>query len=223
VHELAVVAEHLHRPVEHTPVVGGHARAEVVLDRRQIVGEAREDALPEHLHVQLAQAVLFQVEIGRVATLAAEAPAKWHADQVALGVVGPLVVDAGQRVGVAAQIPAHQRAAVGAAVHQHVELAVGIAGDDDRRVADERGLVVAGLGQLGGQRHVVPGSAAEDALLFELVDGRVLVDAVRHTGVALLGPDQVQGGGRGRCVHDVLLGKCECRWFRLWPRRVGSR
>ena len=72
------------------------------------------------------------------------------------------MVDAGQPVlGVAALLQADEVAAMGAAVEHRVDLAVLAAGDDDRRLAEEGGLVVAGLGQFVGERRGIASSARE--------------------------------------------------------------
>jgi hypothetical protein len=107
-------------------------------------------------------------------------------------IVGPVVIDADEALGLAARLHADQRAAVRAAVLPGVQRAAGVAGDDDRHVADERGDEAPGLGKLGLQAQIIPGRAAPDLLLFLPVDRLVLVDPVRNAGRALGRPASLE-------------------------------
>ena len=136
-----------------------------VLERSCVGAEAGEDHALVRRHAQPGQTMLLGIEVGGIAAHARHAAAVGHADQLAARVVGPLVIDASVLAGVAARLALHRGAAMGAAVDEGVQAAVLGAADDDRRVAHERGLEVAGLRQLGLERDVVPDGPAEDRLL----------------------------------------------------------
>src|SRR3546814_1184972 len=71
----------------------------------------------------------------------------------------------------AARLLAEAHAAMGAAVFDHMQAAVAVAHHDHRTLADMGQLVVAGLGQLGVERHITPVTAAiEKAIKFAAVD-----------------------------------------------------
>jgi len=95
----------------------------------------------------------------------------------------------------AERFAADQIASVGAAVYDDMERPIGRTGQDDRRVADEGGFEVPGLGHLGFQADVMPGTPPEDSLLLERIEFRVGVDPVRGTPVALAGPCPMSDGG----------------------------
>ena len=195
-HALAHVAQHLDRPREQ-PVDGRDQRlVEIVLKRGGVGAEAREDHALVRRHPQPGQAMRLGIEIGGIAAHARHAAAVGHADQLAARVVGPLVIDAAVLAGVAAGLALHRGAAMGAAVDEGVQAAVLGAADDDRRVAHERGLEVAGLRQLRLERDVVPDGPAEDRLLLagEHVGPREELE--RHAAAVARRPRE---RGRGDC------------------------
>ena len=120
--------------------------------------------------LELPQAVLGSFEIRRHAALAVRRRGGTARRQVALQVVGPLVIRADELLGVAAQLAAELRAAVRAAVLEHIDRAVLLARDHDRRRPDVRTDEIAGLRDLGFQRDVIPGAAVEYSLDLALVD-----------------------------------------------------
>ena len=120
--------------------------------------------------LQLARPVILHAERGGHAALALDAVLEGDADQVALPVVGPGMVDAAEVLGVAARLERDQGAAMGAAVLEGVELAIGVARDDDGGIADGGGAVVADVGQLGGQAQEAPQRALEQPALLGRVD-----------------------------------------------------
>ena len=67
----------------------------------------------ERFDAQPARRVLFRMAVGRHAALPADAPAERNAGQVAAKIVGPVVIDAGDFLGVAAFLVTQQRAAMG--------------------------------------------------------------------------------------------------------------
>ena len=122
-------------------------------------------------------------EIERLGHAAAEfldAVAERHADQLAFEIVRPLVVGALERFRVAVRRVAERDAAMRAAILERVDRARLLAHQHDRRVADRRRLEIAVVGDLAGERGVVPRLAAEDAFLFARVDVGVGVPAVRN-------------------------------------------
>src|SRR5690606_32795308 len=123
-------------------------------------------------HAQFAQAVLLVAEVLGHAADAVHAALEGYALQVALQVVGPLVIRAHELLRVALAVPAELRAAMGAAVLEHVDRAVLGARHHHRRGADIRALVVPRVGDFGFQGHIVPGLAMEDDLYLFLIHGR---------------------------------------------------
>src|SRR5437764_11035311 len=77
---------------------------------------------------------------------------------------------------------------MGAAVDHGVDLAVLATGDDDRRLAEKAGFVVAGLRQFGGEAEALPSRPEKDAVEFGAVDLRVREHPVRHPRIAFLRP-----------------------------------
>ena len=154
---LAHVAEHDElAAVEHAVEIAQHAVAEIGLERLVRRAEAGEhDAVPLRRREAL-QAVVLGAEIGRHAALAAIAAAERHAEQVAVEIVGPLVIGADELLRRAAAGGAELHAAMGAAVDQHVDRAVGTAHGDDLAVAELAALEVAGVGDLGFEADIEP-------------------------------------------------------------------
>jgi hypothetical protein len=97
--------------------------------------------------------------------------------------------------------------AVRAAIHPSVDAAVDVAADDDRRVGDLHGLVVARVREFHVQADKIPHRAAEDALLLQRVNFRVYEHPPWHAGDALLlsGPGD-RGDPRALdSIHGRLL------------------
>ena len=187
--KLAGVAQYLQLPpVEdpvHEPVDG---LAEILFVGLHVRVHAGEDRPVVVVHLQDIEAVLLALEVGGHAALLTNAPAQRHPDQVALQIVGPLVIGADELGRVAEIAFAELHPAMGAAVHEGVDLAFRVARDHDRTVAEPGALVIAGIGNLRRQRHVVPRLAAEDALHLPLIDCRVGIKPIGDMMNPGLGP-----------------------------------
>src|SRR3546814_3003675 len=87
-------------------------------------------------------AVLFQVEIRRHAAFGdvalLHALAEWQPGEVAIQLVGPLVIGADETARLAARLLAEAHAAMGAAVFDHMQAAVAVAHYDHRTLAEDR-------------------------------------------------------------------------------------
>ena len=146
--------------------------------------------------------------IGHAALLFHAAP-EWHADEVALEVVCPLVVGAHELGRVAQVLLAELHTAVGAAVLDDVDAALFIARHHHRLVADEGALVVAGVGDFGLERDISPALAAKNTLLLALVDFRVGVGPVGHARNSALRPfvlvRRVLVCGKSRGIAHLIL------------------
>src|SRR5438445_8179004 len=94
-------------------------------------------------------------------------------------IVSPVVIDAGEAVGLAARLHGNQRAAVCAAVLEGVDRAGSVTRDYHRHLADEGGDEALRLGKLRFEAEIAPRRAVKDALLLALVDVGVLVHPVR--------------------------------------------
>src|ERR1700722_6102393 len=90
-------------------------------------------------------------------------------------------------------------AAMGAAIDHRVNLAVLAAGDDDRRLAEKRRLVVARVGQLVGQDEELPSGAEKQSVQLGAVDVGIGKDAVGDPRIAFLRP------GENMLVHRLIL------------------
>src|SRR6266446_5592040 len=188
--------EHLHRLAHHATHAADDLGAEVLLDRRRLGRQRREDEATERGRPQLARAVIGLAEIGGHAAAAVAALLERNADQVAAQVIAPRVVDALERVLHAARVVQRdQGAAVRAAILERVDTAVLPAHYDHRHLADERRPELAGLGDIGLQAHEAPGGAFEDAAQLGAIVRLVLVDPERHAGKRDGRP------GAGRLAH----------------------
>ena len=75
-----------------------------------------------------------------------------------------------------------------AAIFENMHISRGIAHHDHRAVADKGAAPIAGVGDFRFQRHIVPASAAEDALLLAGVQRRIGIHPVGNARDAFLGP-----------------------------------
>ena len=139
----------------------------------------------------LAQIVLGAIEFLRHAALTLDAALESDAGEVAVEVVAPAVIDAGDALDIAAALEAQQRAAVRAAIYEAMQCAALVARDHDRRLADGVDDEIAGLCDLGGEAEIIPGRAFEDTHLFARVFRGVGVDAIGHLMQALRRPCDV--------------------------------
>ena len=180
-----------------------------VLHRHCRIRERAEHQSAEHLDAQRFQPMLRRVEILRHAALAAHAVAERDALQPAGKIVAPRMIDAGQRLGVAAFLQADQRALVRAAIDHRMDRAVLVARHDDRHFADCGEAPVARIGNLDLQAEEIPDRPAEQPLLFLGIDRGIREHAERHARHAVPRPDQIVG--KIVCHRDV---------HRLPPRQM---
>src|SRR5258706_8549756 len=108
----------------------------------------------------------------------ADAFAERNATDLSAEVVAPLVVRARDRLRVTGPGRAELRAAMPATIDDHVDRVALVAGDQHRGIADEAAYVVAWVGDLRGERDVIPRPPAKDALLLSRVDAGIHVELV---------------------------------------------
>src|SRR6202000_3155938 len=142
-----------------------HVGAEIGLHIFHVFGKAAENHSAEYLDLERLQPMLADVEILGHAAVAAQAVSERNALQSAVKLVIPGMVDTGEARDVVFLLQADQRALVRTAIDHCVDLAVAITGDNDRHFTHGRGLVVAGIGDLDFEAEIIPGLAAENALL----------------------------------------------------------
>ena len=128
----------LARADHHAAHALGDVGAEVFLDRRRRIGTRCEHQAVVGRHAQLHGSLRLRLGIGRHAALAVDALAEGDARELALQVVGPVVVDAGDVLGVPLVFQHQQRAAMRAAVLPDAQGALEVARHHHRHVADER-------------------------------------------------------------------------------------
>ena len=190
--ELARVAEHPQLPaIEHAVEKRKHRGAEVLFERLEIRRKGGEDHAVAAGDPKPAQPVILRIEIRGHTALPFHAPPEWHADQIALEVIGPLVVRTHELGGAAQMFLAELHAAVGATIFDHIDRAFLVAHHHDRLFPYESTLEIARAGYLHLERHVVPARTAENAL----IDLRVGVDPIRDSGNAFSGPQVARAHG----------------------------
>lgn len=186
----------MHEPLD----VRDHHRAEVVLEGLDLGGEGAEHHAADRTHGELLHAVLLRVEVLRHAALAAHATAERHAGEAAVLRVRPPVVHADVLLRVAESLAAHDRATMPAAVHEGRNHAVVLARHHDRRLAHQRGAIVARLGDFGLEAQVAPRRPAEDPLQLLPVERLIVIVAVRYARIVVARPQRLQFFG-DRCGH----------------------
>src|ERR1700722_4240592 len=189
---LGVAAENNRSPSRHHAADAGmDFLAEMLFQRRHFVGETAEHNPEGFGQAKLARVMLLHAEGGRHATLALDAVLESHLLEVALTVVAPGVIDAGESLGVAALLQRDQCTSMRAAVLEGVEFTVGVPADDDRGIADEGGNEVACVLHLDCEAEIVPGRSLKDTALLGGIDVAILEDPERHAGHALVWPDVI--------------------------------
>src|SRR5256885_58244 len=133
--------------------------------------------------------MILRIEIRRHTALLLHAAPERDTDQIALQVIGPLMVGAHELGGAAEMLLTELHAAVGATILDDVDRAFLVAHHDDWLFAYEGPLEIARARQLRFERHVVPARTAENALLLPRIDLRVGVDPVGDAGNAFSGPN----------------------------------
>src|SRR3954463_3668600 len=117
------------------------------------------------MNPELLGSLALGLRIRRHAALAGDAFAKRDVQQVAGVVVGPVVVDAREALGLAARLHADQRAAVRAAVLEGMDPAGGVARHDHRHLAEEGGDEALRLRDLGPRAEKAPRGGGKKTLL----------------------------------------------------------
>jgi hypothetical protein len=160
--------------------------------------------------------VILHAEIVGHAALAADAALERNRAEVALQVVAPGVVGAGEVLRVTAIFDGDQGAPVRAAVFEGVDLVVFASDDDDGHVAHLGRAVVALFLDLDLQAQIVPRRTFEDLALLRAEGFRVLVEMERDAGEAG-GPGFVSGMGRFQRSARAEVG----RWGWVTSRMMG--
>ena len=192
--DLPLVAENAKLPSVEDPVEPSEVGlAEIVLERRHTTLERGEDDAVALGDGEPLEAVLGEREVGRHSSGALDPVPEGDAAEVAIEIIGPLVVRAHEALGASVRLRAELDAAVRAAVDEHVRPAVGRADDDHRDLADRRALEVTRARDLGGERDVAPARAPEDPLLLAPVDLGVGVHPVGDPAHALRRPRALRG------------------------------
>src|SRR5712691_7825953 len=201
--ELPVVRQQLDEAPEHSHAPAAqHARdapedglAQVGLDGRRILAQAREDEAVERLGPELSRAVLGLGKPRRHAAAPVGAFLECDAGEIALVIVRPRVIDALEVLRRPMIVQRYKGAAVGAAVLESANRAVLGADHDHRHFAQERGPEVAGTRQVRIEADEAPRRALEDAAELGVVGRLVLVDPEGHAGERGAGPgaDWIRG------------------------------
>ena len=112
---------------------------EVFLNINQLFVKGAKNQAMIILNPNLLQAMVFHVEVFRVAAFTGQATSKWHTDQITFGVKRPLMINTGKSTirTVATDFTANHRATVGTTIDPGVNLTLGIAGDYHRGIPDE--------------------------------------------------------------------------------------
>jgi hypothetical protein len=139
-------------------------------------------------------------EVRRHPAFALETTNKGNANEIAGLVVTPVVVDAGEVVGVAAEVTYQKRAAVRTPIDECVENPVAAAVNHNRGVADEGRSIIAGFGNLRFEPREVPYRAAEYSLLLEAINFVIDEDRIGNAAEVFGRPSQVP-----RRVHQMPL------------------
>ena len=205
-HALARIAQNAElAPVEHPVEVAQHLGSEIILERPHGVIEGGEDDTAPDGALQGLEVMVLELEIVGHAALILDPAAEGYGGKHALEVVGPLVIGAGELLGVAVFAVAESRAAMGATVDQDVDAALHVANDDDRPGADPGALEIPGIGDIRFERHIAVGGAGENPLLLPVIDPGIGIDPVRDPAVSLLGPFI----GQGLVHHPILTSKAQ--------------
>src|SRR5712672_3380907 len=187
--QLARVSEHAKlAAVEHAVEKRRHRRAEIFFERLQIRRKGREDHPVAARDLELAQPVVLRIEVRGHAALLLHAAPERDPDQIALQVVGPLVIGTHELGRVAEMLLTELHTPVGAAVLHDIDRAFLVAHHHDRLLADEGALEIAGTRQLRFERYIAPARTGEDALLLPSINLRVGIDPVGNAGDAFWRP-----------------------------------
>src|SRR6516162_3707071 len=103
-----------------------------------------------------------EIELGREAALTVHAAPERKALERAFEVEGPLMVRAGERLGIARRFLTKLDALVRAAVHEHVDATLRVTRDDDRRLPHEAFDEVAAVRDFRFEPDVIPRRTAKE-------------------------------------------------------------
>ena len=163
VHDLGRAADQLQRRLAQGTLDKPYRfRPEEGFDVGDLGIEGTEDQPAELGHLDRPQTVPGLVEIAGHAAPAVRTVLERHVSEVALEVVGPGVIDAGQALDAAPRLQAQQRAAMGAAIEEAAKRAVLATNHEHRRLADFGGFVIPVPGQFGRQAEEIPHRALVD-------------------------------------------------------------
>src|SRR5207247_822624 len=116
--------------------------------------EGREDRAAADVEAEGRQPVVRRPEVRRHAPLPLDTSLERQAQQLALQIVGPLVIGARERRRMPRVLEAELRAPMRAAVEEAADRAVLAPDDQDRLLTDRAALVVAALRDLALERDV---------------------------------------------------------------------
>ena len=188
-HRVAVIARNLDGPAADHPEPRADRRAEIVLERRRRIAERAEYDAGNRFDLQFSEPVTVDGKVVGIAADAAHALHQRHADQVAVQRIAPLVIDAGEVTGIAAQVADDRNAPVCAAVDEGMKRAVLVPGQDIGRRPDITGDVVARFPDLVLEAEIAPGGPPEYPLLLQIEDRRVGIQMIGYAGKITARPD----------------------------------
>src|SRR4029077_16946092 len=128
------------------------------------------------------------IKIRGISSFAFDAATEGHTDQIAAEIVTPLMVNADVGIAIAAHLPTNEGAAMRAAIHESMQLTLAIAGNHDRRVANEGRFEVPRIREFGVEANIIPHRTTKDPLLFSRVNSGVNKHLIGNAGYPFLWP-----------------------------------
>src|SRR5882762_4492745 len=156
---LGVAAENLYGLLHHAADSRRDLGTDVAFDRRRLVRERREHQPAKALDAEFSRRLAPRVGVPGHAAFALDATAKRDRSEVALQVVSPVVIDAGDLFRIAAVRETQERTAVRAAVLEAADGTGFVPRRHHRHLARESGLEVSLLRELGLESEEIPGVA----------------------------------------------------------------
>src|SRR6202012_5188073 len=192
--------------VEHGVEIVEDVLRQVVFERLHVMLERGIDHAVPRCDRKLPEAVFLVLEVLRHAAELVDTALERDALEIALEIVGPLVIRANELGIVASRMAAEFGATMRAAVLEYMDGAVFGARDDDRCRSDVRALEVAAIGDFRFERNEVPGMSMENPLDLAGIDLFTGVDPVGNGTQALVRPHKrldagILGPGRTEANH----------------------
>src|SRR5438034_10996728 len=133
---LAIIAEHLHGPVEEPLQLSQDWRTEIVFERLGILGQCAKQRPVDITDPQWPEPVRSHLEARIEPALAPDPAAERYRCQAAVEPIAPLMIDADVVGGVAGELAPYQCPAMGATVDKGLDRARLVDVADDRCLAD---------------------------------------------------------------------------------------